>query len=100
MRRTDPSEYVQREQSVCPRQPATVGVGWQLGREKLFCAMPEGGWSHASGAIHVWLTLLKPLKKLSENESFPFLEGQFFILIPLIWILSLLLPPTNFSGQF
>lgn len=43
--------------------------------------MPEGGWSHASGAIHVWLTLLKPLKKLSENESFPFLEGQFFILI-------------------
>lgn len=86
MRHTDPSEYVRREQSVCPRQPATVepatvGVGWQVGWEKLFCAMPEGGWSHASGAIHVWLTLLKPLKKLSENESFPFLEGQFFILI-------------------
>lgn len=42
-----------------------------------------GGWSHASGAIHVWLTLLKLLeKKKSENENFPFLEGQFHLKVP------------------
>lgn len=81
----------------CRSRPAT----WQA---KLFCATSDhsvtgGSWSQPSGGIHVWLTLLK----LPENNALtmPLLSSlQKTSSISQSSIVSLLLPPTNFSGQF
>lgn len=84
-------KHADSQQLLCSRRPGTVGESWQRDQAQLFCAVSDhsvggGSSSQPSGGIHV----KSPEEKCFKNGP---AEGQ-------LLILSLLLPPTDFSGQF